>query len=276
MDGKAFGKSVVLMILLVASSVFFGWACRQMQGGYAKIFSLNKDLLLMLVWMIVAALLVIIFAGLTAAFVRSRWLACLYFVLSAAAALFTWGFSVLAIGASVVYLVLAVIYVFSIAGQLQNQVAFSLRAVTSQQGLIQTGLIVMIAMSFVLGIQGDLKLSDSILPVEIKDSVLEIATPIMQSQLEQLGAPNTTTDSLSAMAQSTMDQAWAQIEQALKPFAAIIPYLGGTLIFGLVEILFILVSWLPGLIEQLLIGFFKMIGFIREEKQLREVVTLQL
>jgi hypothetical protein len=276
MTGKAYLKSMLLFVLLVASSIFFGWVCRQMQAKYDAVLQFEKSALWLLLWMAVSAILVIMFTGLVAAFVRSQWLSVVYVVISTACILFTWGFSLVAFSACVLYAVLGVVFVLAVARHRQNQVRFSISSMTSRQTLVQTGLIVLIAAAFVVGIQNDVRTNQSVLPVEIKDSVLTLVMPIMQSKLQDMGITGATSESISGMAQSTLDLAWAQIEQSLKPLAAIIPYIAGTLIFGLVEIVFLVISWLPGVIELIFIGLLKAMGFLREEKQMREVIELTL
>ncbi len=276
MNGKAFAKSTILLLFLVASSIFFGWVCREMQANYTGIFRFDRNFLFLLLWMAIAAMLMIIFMGLVAAFVRSRWVAVLYAFISAACILLTWGFSWLALAGCALYFGLAVFFILEVSGHMRNQIVFSMGAVTSHQTLVQTGLIVMLAVSFILGIQGDMVASDSVLPVEIKDSVLDIAAPIMQTNLEQFDITGQFTDAISSVAQSTLDQVWTQIEKVLKPIVTIIPYLGGILIFGLLQIIFMLISRLLLVPERLLIGFLRGIRFIREEKQLKEVTELTL
>lgn len=252
-----FIKTAVCVILFLGSMFAFAFVCRALVQNYALLFTSGMKIIIPLfIRLLISVFALFIMAAVVAVLVRPMWVAIpAYFVAAAMYPLivdantYMWA-------AAGVFALLMVIYEFSIAKNLKNQVEFSIHPLADMRGIFLTLLAALVAVAFGLGYSAD---SESrgyvIIPPDAKtsaeDFLLKQAGPILEQQPATPAQKQTLLKEMKKKMQGMMDD----FEKKAQPFRLAVAIVLSVTLFYLLKIVF----WLLGFI---LLPFLHLIFFI--------------
>jgi hypothetical protein len=131
--------------LLIFAGYFFGVVCDQVGQAYSMLLSPSTDLLMLLLWFLVAALSLTAFAGLVATLLRPLSLAWLAFALSAGAMLLGWEFNLVSGILALIYFFAGSIYSGNVVKDLNRRISFSEKSAQAGQSILLTALALVVS-----------------------------------------------------------------------------------------------------------------------------------
>jgi len=277
MKASSVVKIVLFLLVLVGAHVLFGLTCNRFQNQYEVLFTQGKPLLDLALWTFGSILLVALMGGLVAALVRPFWVVALGFFLSALALVLAWGFNLYSGVATLVYLLIAILFANDIIHEMKNQLAFSTRPIQVEQKLLLLGLALLVGAGFALGYRAEIEQSGLFIPAAYKQTIITVITRSVKSQLEsQAGLGAAEVDMALQQLQQGTEKFWTEFERMLKPYAPYLPFVLGALVFWMLETLLGFVAWIPSLLLSGIIPLLKAVGVTHEVVETREARRLVL
>ncbi|MCL0065632.1 hypothetical protein M1N79_01930 [Dehalococcoidia bacterium] len=158
-------KTIIFIVLLIATSGYFGNICHQIGQLGNTIFSPSMDTLYLFLWLLLALALVAIAAGLVATLIRPLWMCFVAFALSSLAMLFIWGISLISIVLAVIYLLAGLFYSQRVNEGLNEHINFSgTRPIEENHHILLMVLIMAACASFYSGYAAQIEREGFILP----------------------------------------------------------------------------------------------------------------
>lgn len=279
-------KLDAVVVAKTACCVIFFIVC---VGFFAKVSAaLSNDYFLLIMptagktipWLIrlaISSLLFAVSAGVVAVIVRPIWIAVLtylvgafLYVLIAGSSSATW------IVAAIIFVCMS-LYALYISKQLRNQVNFSLHPLSDMKVLLFSLLAALISVSFALGYSTDsARHGGYILPPEIKtlgvNYLYDQQKPLIDAQPGTKAQKEKALKAAHDKMQSTVDD----MEKGLKPIQVGIPFMLGVSLFFIIQLIFILLSFVAMASLSLLFFILKVTHFTHLANEMREVTYITL
>ncbi|KAF0106462.1 MAG: hypothetical protein FD146_2553 [Anaerolineaceae bacterium] len=267
-------KMIALIVFLLAANVLFGLTLNRAESRFDAMFTLDLDLLVLALWVFGSMLLVAFAAGIAAALVRPFWATALAFFLSALAVLPFWGLDWIPAAFVLVYFLLALVYANNVRNEMEQRIRFSAAPVQREQKALLSALALLVSVAFALGYQRDAAQKGYVLPPAFKQVMVDAIVPAPGSEagdlLGQFGP------AAEQQMRQEAERIWAGMEEQLRPFAAYLPIALALLVFGILEFLLNLVSWIPLVLLAGIFPLFTALGITRTETETKEVARLVL
>ena len=235
-------KIVVLAVLLVAASCYLGNISRQIGQLGDAIFVFTIDTLYPFLWLLLAVVLVAIAAGLLAALVRPLWICVIAFALASLAVLLFWGFHLIAILLSLLYLLAGILYSRGVAKGLNDRIRFSVRPIQDNQTALAIVLVIAACALFYSGYAAQIEREGFTVPAGVIDAVAAIT----EDQIESI--PDLTPQEREELSAELRQQVEQQLEDTIQPYRKLIPIVVALILLGLLTTIVWLFSWFPTLI----------------------------
>ncbi|MFA6099355.1 MAG: hypothetical protein WC750_00575 [Patescibacteria group bacterium] len=271
-------KTIVCILLFLASVAFFAYICRQLSDNYMLL--LIPTTSATATWfgnLCVAVLFLAIMAGVVAILVRPFWLVIIAFLLSAVLYPLIVGPSLATWIAAGVFAVLMCIFLLYVANQLKNQINFSAHPLSDMKLLLLSLLVVQVCVAFGLGYVQDSVRRNYLLPPEIKS---QIAGTIYNQLKINIIDPSQTTaaQKKTALAEATKNSQTAvdDLDKQLQPVKNYIPVVLGILLFFLLQTMVLILGFVPIVIARLLFMLLKITHFAHVTVETKEVKHLTL
>jgi hypothetical protein len=277
MKASTIVKIVIFILLLVAAHALLGVACGKVQKEYQALFSLEKPMLTLAIWVFGSILLVVLAGDLVATLVRPTWIIVLGYFLSALVMFLMWNISFFSALASLIYFLLAVGFNLTISEELKARVAFSIRPIEQGQKFLLFGLVLMLSISFVQGYVADVRQNGQLIPEMYKQKISDALMRSVVTEIDKQAIldPIEKTMALQQL-QQVMTDFWNEVDKAAQPYALYIPLMVGAVVFWLFQTFLSLLSWLPPLILGILLSMQKAFGVTKEVVETKEVRRLVL
>jgi len=281
-------KTGLLVAILVAASVFLGLACARTYRQYSLLFRPGPELVGLAVWVLGSIVLVVAAAGLVVALVRPFRVIAGAFGLSAIAlglAVFLQTRDIVAGAPALIYAALAMLYARSAVGELNSRLRFSIGAIKRGRALLVRALIVFVCISFGLGYRTDATARGFIIPPVVTETIEQTVLPHIEAQVGAYVEASSSSrgaalrrEKASAVeaVSEQFSQVLAQFETALKACAGYV-WVGVSLIlFSVLSISQVLLSWVPTLVLSGVLLIFSKSGVARTVTETAEVKRLVL
>lgn len=271
-------KTIVCILLFLASVAFFAYVCRQLSDNYMLL--LIPTTYATVTWLGnlgVAILFLAIMAGVVAILVRPYWLVIVTFLLSAVLYPLIVGPSLATWIVAGVFAVLMGVFLLYVANQLKNQINFSAHPLSDMKLLLLSLLVIQVCVAFGLGYVHDSASRNYLLPPEIK-------TPIAGTILNQLKiniidpTQATAAQKKTALADATKNtqNMMDDLEKQLQPVKVGIPIALGVLLFFLLQTMILILGFVPIVIARLLFILLRITHFAHVTVETKEVKHLTL
>ncbi|TET80783.1 MAG: hypothetical protein E3J37_10510, partial [Anaerolineales bacterium] len=172
-------KTLFFTILIIGAGYFFGTICKQIDQAYELILAPSLELLILMLWLLLALGLLLVSAGLVATLLRPIWVGFIAFALSGLAILLGWYIAPINGILAFVYVLAGIAYTRSVDGQLNQQIKFSVRPISQCQGILLTTLILVACGSLFLGYREHIEREGFSIP----DSYVELIMELMEKQI---------------------------------------------------------------------------------------------
>lgn len=266
-------KSAVLLTFLVAANVLFATVCTWSYNQYEILFLPGLELLYLALWIIGSIILVVALAGVLVALVRPFWLIIVSFFLSGIVFIFIFKTDlIISIGLCLGYILLAILSSRSVIKDMDSRIDFSVDAINKKQKALLIVLIIIIAFNFGLGYKDDTTNQQSIVPPFLKQPIIESGFSRIEKEIER--QPETSPGGKAAaieQARQNFEQEFDEmINEMIRPYASFIWLLLVFIIIGILNMLFIFVSWIPYLLMLGIFSLLKALGIIKVVVETKE------
>lgn len=235
-------KTVIFVVLLVAASIYLGSVGRQIGQLGDAIFVFSIDTLYPFLWLLLALVLVAIAAGLVAALVRPLWICVVAFALASLAVLLFWGFDLIAVLLSLLYLLAGIFYSRGVAKGLDERIRFSVRPIQDNQTALAIVLVIAACVLFYSGYAAQIEREGFTVPAGVIDAVAGMT----EGQIDSIpGLTPQEREELLAEVRQLIEQ---QIEDTIEPYQKLIPIIVALILLSLLTTVVRLFSWFPALI----------------------------
>ena len=222
------------------------------------------------------SVLLAVFAGVVVVLVRPLWIVIVtYFIAAVLYPLIIGVNAATLIGAGVFFIFL-VLYVTTVARQLNNQVHFSTHPLSDMKVLLFLILSVLATLTFGLGYTRDAASRNYIIPPEVKAPIVNMIIEQGKSLLDkQTGSPAQKKEALRQFSQKTQEVA-DEYEKKIIPYRNYIPVIIDIILFSLLGTVFLVLSFIMPFVLKLVFLILKITHFSHEFAEMREVRYLTL
>jgi len=262
-------KTSIFAALLIAVGYFFGHVCQQVSRQYNLLFSPSMETLDLAWWLLGALVAVAVMAGMAAVLLRPFWICSLAFALSGLAMLLAYGGGKVGVVLALIYFIAGLIYSWGIAGELNNRLSFSIRAIFENQIILFLALSLVVCASFYVGHAAEIEREGFTVPPGITEMAMKAAEGQLGGIMAGLGPGEK-----EAFLSQFREQIEQQVEGMIEPFEQFIPLVVSATLFGIVTTIISLLSWIPILFLMVIFPLLKVSRVIREVKETREAKRL--
>lgn len=252
-----FIKTAVCVIVFLGAMYAFASVCRVLLQNYALLFTPDTKIVISLfIRLLVSVFALFIVVAIMTVLVRPMWVAILaYFAAAAMYPLVVDGNTYMWVVAGI-FALLMLIYEFSIARNLKNQIEFSIHPLADMRSVFLTFLAALVAVALGLGYSADSERRGYvIIPPDAKtsaeDFILKQAGPILEQQPGTAAQKQT----LSKEMKKKLQEMMGDFEKKAQPFRLAVAITLSVTLFYLLKIVF----WLLGFV---ILPFLHLIFFI--------------
>ncbi len=278
-DAILVAKTVFCVVAFIVFMGFFSQVCAALFRNYFIL--LMPTVGTTIPWLIrlgISSLLLAVSVGVIAVLVRPIWIVVLTCFAGAFLYALVMGFgNVIWIVAGIIFIFMS-FYALNVSRQLKNQIVFSPHPLSDMKILLFSFLAAIISVSFALGYSIDsARHGGYILPPEIKtlavNYVYDQQRPIIEKQPGSKIQKEKVLTAAREKTQSMVDDA----EKSIKPLQAWISPMLGISLFFIVQMVFMLLSFVSMIILRLLFFIFKITRFSHMANEMKEItyITLQ-
>ena len=265
-------KVAFFTALHIGAGYYFGKIIKEFSQSYNLLFAPSKELLILLLWLLLAVCALAVSAGFVVALLRPIWLAWIAFALSGIAMLLSWGLTLLHGILILVYLGAATMYLVRVVRDLEERINFSVQPISDGQGLLIIALILIACGGLYLTLDSHIKQEGFSIP----EAFLSLITHQMEGQLES-GLPfegfGGIADEFGEMFQQTFV---VFFDRMIQPFERFIPMVISVGLFMSLVTVTRLLTWIPSAVLRFCFIVFKAIGMVSVISEQREVSRLVL
>ena len=251
-------KILVLMILLVAASYFFGTLCHRVSGIGDGIFAFTAENLRLFIELLVSIGIMAITAGLVAVLLRPFWTCVVAFALSSLTIFLAWQFSTASTVAVVLYFLVGLWYCRGVCKGLEERIKFSSRAISENQTIILIILIVAITTSFYIGYSKQFDQQGFSTPSFVTEIAVRIENPEPGTKAEFI---------------AEFDK---QVKDLIEPYERFVPFAMSFFFFVALDFVVFILGWIPILLLRLILCILIHLQVIKVRSEMREVQRLTI
>ena len=263
-------KTLFFTILIIGAGYFFGTICKQIDQAYELILAPSLELLILILWLLLAFGLVLVSAGLVATLLRPIWVGFIAFALSGLAILLGWYIAPINGILAFVYVLAGVAYTRSVDGQLNQQIKFSVRPISQCQGILLTTLILVACGSLYLGYGEHIKREGFSIP----ESYVEMLMEQMEKQILARAPAEGSEEIVAQFREEFQRSIDGFIERTVKPYERFIPLAIALSLFMPLVTITGLLTWVPALFLNVLFTLLTALRVTETVTETREVQRL--
>jgi hypothetical protein len=263
-------KFAIFAVLLIGASYFFGIVCEQSAQVFQLLLVPSNEILMFLIKFLLALGAMLVCAGLVAALIRPLWVASLAFGLSGLTIIFAWEVTVVSGTLTLLYFLISVIYTRNVIKRLDQQLEFSVRAISLSQKMLISVLILVVCGSIYLGASSYVKQEGFSIPEKYIEMIMKAMEPQIVSRTAEEGRE---------VAILNFRKEFREIidgffDETVGPYERFIPLgLSFSLFMTLVTITGLL-SWIPTLILETFFSVLLKLGVVKVVTETLEVRRL--
>ena len=254
---KSILKTLIFVALLVGAGCFLGIVLGMIGENYEALFSPSMDLLYLGLWFFGALVAVAVTAGLVAVLLRPISLCVIAFALSALGMFATWEFSATSGIVAMIYLLVGLLFAWSVTSEIKSRIKFSVWHVLRSQAMLLVVLTAIGCTSLYFAYADEIRSEGFTLPPVISD--------VITDALEGQGIPPT-----------QIEEFEQQIEDTLAPHERYIPMGVAAIVFMPLTSIVIVLSWIPILILAFVLFLLTSLGVVTKETDTVEVTRLSM
>jgi hypothetical protein len=263
-------KMAFLAILLIGASYLFGVVCKAIGRSYGFMFYPSWDILILLLWFLLALGAVAVTAGLVAALLRPVWTAFVAFVISGMAILLAWQVAVISGVLVVVYLLVTFFYTIDVTKELNQRIKFSVRPIAQGQGMLRMSLVLLACGSLYLGYSANIEKEGFSIPEPYVELIMEQMEERVIEQLPEEQREEAVSQFRGEF-RRTIDES---MEQMIEPFVEFIPLALAVGMFTTLATITSLLAWLVSLVLDGVFPVLTKVGLAEVVTQTQEVERL--
>lgn len=257
--------------LLVVAGYFFGTVCKRIDRSFELILYPSKELLVLLLWYLLALGAILICAGLVATLLRPVRVGFFAFALSGLAMILGWGISLFSAVLILVYLVTAYLYLGGVAKELNERIKFSVRAISEAHGLLIIGLILLVSGSLYRGLDVYFEREGLTLP----EAYIELFMQPLQKRIEEQVPAEERQRAVAEFREEFQKSIDEFMENTLQPYERYIPAVVTAGTFMSLLSATHLLTWIPNIILSLIFILLKSLGvttIMHEQQEVQRLV----
>ncbi|MGB3346150.1 MAG: hypothetical protein WBA71_02685 [Candidatus Humimicrobiia bacterium] len=266
--GKWF-KVSFFIILLIGAGYFFGTICKQFRQSYDLILSPSKELLILLLWFLLALFAVLVSSGLIAVLVRPIWTGIIAFALSGLAMLMGWDVTIGSCILVLIYILIAIFYTVSVAKEMTQRIKFSVSPISEGQAILTIALILLVCGNLYFGYSEYIK--------EEGFSIPEFYIEKLMEQMEKrVGEELPTSQRRLAIAElrEELNKMINNFTERIKSYEKFIPIAISLGLFMPLVTITRLLFWIPTGILSIIFQMLKAMGITKIVSETKEVQRL--
>jgi hypothetical protein len=266
--GKWF-KMLFFIILLIGTGYFFGTICKQIGQSYDLILFPSKELLILLLWLIIALFAIMVTSGLVAALVRPIWIGIIAFALSGLAMLVELQFTISNCILVLAYILILAFYYINVKKELNQRIKFSVRPISEGTAILSIVLIIVACGSLYFGYSAYIN--------EEGFSIPEFYIEKLMEQMEKrIGEDLPASQRRSAVAKfrEELDKLINNFTERIKPYEKFIPIVISLGLFMPLVTITRLLSWIPAVILSIIFPLLKALRVTKIVSETKEVQRL--
>ena len=265
-------KATFLAAPLIGAGYFFGMICKRISQAYELILAPSGEILILLLWFLLALVAVMVSAGLVAALLRPVWAGIIVFALSGLAMLLAWQVTVGSGILILIYLLAASLYAVGVARELNERIRFSVRPIGEGQAMLRMTLILVSCGSLYFGYAAHVEREGFSIP----ESYIEMFMEQMEMQIMTQVPAEGSEEAVAQFREEFRSRIDDFFEQTLKPYEQFIPLgLAAGLFMPLVSIVSLL-AWVPTIVLNLIFTLLTMLGVTEVITETQEVQRLTI
>ena len=263
-------KFAIFAVLLIGASYFFGIVCEQSAQVFMLLLVPSKEILIFLSKFLLALGAMLVCAGLVAALIRPLWVASFAFGLSGLTIIIAWEVTVVSGTLTLLYFLISVIYTRNVIKRLDQQLEFSVRAISLSQKMLISALILVVCGSIYLGASSYVEQEGFSIPEKYIEMIMKAMEPQIVSRTAEEGRE---------VAVLNFRKEFREIidgffDETMGPYERFIPLgLSLSLFMTLVTITSLL-SWIPTLILETFFSVLLKLGVVKVVTETLEVRRL--
>ena len=251
-------KVIIFIVLLVASSYFFGTVCHRVSSIGDGIFAFNTGNLRLFIELFVSIGILVITAGLVAVLLRPFWTCIVAFALSSLTIFLAWQFSIASTVAVVLYFLVGLLYCRGVSRGLEERIKFSSRAISEHQTILFLILLVAITASFYLGYSKQFDQRGFSTPSFVTQIAVRIQNPEPSTKAEFI---------------AKFDE---QVKDLIEPYGRFVPIAMSFTFFVALDFVVFILGWIPVLLLRLILYILIHLQVIKVRTEIREVQRLTI
>lgn len=251
-------KVIIFIVLLVASSYFFGTVCHRVSGMGDAIFAFNAGNLRLFIELFVSIGILVITAGLVAVLLRPFWTCLVAFALSSLTIFLAWQFSIASTAVVVLYFLVGLLYCRGVSKSLEERIKFSSRAISEHKTILFLILLVAITTSFYLGYAKQFDQRGFSTPSFVTQIAVRIQNPEPSTKAEFI---------------AKFDK---QVKDLIEPYERFVPIAMSFFFFVALDFVIFILGGIPILLLMLIIYILIHLKVITVRTEMREVQRLTI
>jgi hypothetical protein len=251
-------KIIIFIVLLVASSYFFGTVCHRVSGIGDGIFAFNAGNLRLFIELFVSIGILVITAGLVAVLLRPFWTCIIAFALSSLTIFLAWQISTASTVAVVLYFLVSLLFCRGVSKGLEERIKFSPRAISENKTILFLILIVAITTSFYLGYSKQLDQRGFSIPSFVTQIAVRIQNPEPDAKDEFI---------------AKFDK---QVKDLIEPYERFIPIAMSFCFFVALDFVVFIIGSIPLLLLSLILYILIRLQVITVRTEMREIQRLTI
>lgn len=271
-------KIVSLAILLIVASWFFGLWCGRFGQAYTLLFQPGREILILVLWLLLAMVAVTLTAGLVAALLRPLWVAVVAFALSALAMVLGWQVGIGPALGGLLYFLISLPYARGVTKEMNERLRFSVESVSRGLSLLFLVLTLAACGSLYLGYAAHIEKEGFTFPPAFKEMMAKMTIIPMRQAVEARTdlTPQEKERALAEMEEGFEEMWMEPLEEMIKPYERLIPVVVAIGTFMTFQTILGLLSWIPGLILAIIFPLLQITGMTKVVTETREVERLTI
>jgi len=261
-------KSIPYMILLIAASGYLGMFFRKIYHKGSSLIDISFDNLYFILYSLLAIALVFITASLVVVLVRPFWLALISYALSGITMFAIWGKPWILSGIScLIYFGVLALFDKSVNDKLHERIDFSVHPISESKSTLILLILILFCACFYFGIVEEVKIEGFKIPAFITNITVKSAESMMGEEVKP--------EEKEMVVAEIRDKVESQIGDAIAKYKRWIPLGLAWIILSIMEILIVVLFWIPVLVLQLIfyvLHRFHITSYMTETKEVKRLI----
>ncbi len=264
-------KISFFIILLIGAGYFFGTICKQVGQSYDLILTPSKELIILLLWFLLALFAVMVSSSLLVALVRPIWVGIIAFALSGLAMLMGWQVTIGSCILVLAYVLISAFYYINVKRELNQRIKFSVRPISEGQAILSIVLIIVACGSLYFGYSEYIKEEGFSIPEFYIEKLMEQMEKRVGEELPPLQRRQAI-----AKLREELNKIINNFTERIKSYEKFIPIAISLGLFMPLLTITRLLSWIPAGILSIIFLLLKALGVTKIVSETKEVQHLVL